>query len=90
MLNLNVGSNADQIVVWAMNVQQRQLPFTTAGAPTDTAFDVRKHVIEKTFPRGFDLKSKRFAAGALDVDKANKRKVRATDHDWPGREYLET
>ena len=48
------------------------MPFATAGALTDTAFDVRKHVIEKTFPRGFNLKSKRFAAVTLHVDKANK------------------
>ena len=39
--------------------------FAAAGAPTDTVFDAGKHVIEKTFPRGFNLKSKRNAAGKV-------------------------
>jgi len=41
------------------------LPFAAAGAPTDTVFDAGKHVIEKTFSRGFNLKSKRNAAGKV-------------------------
>ena len=90
MLNLNVGSNINQVSGWLTNVQRKQLPFATAGALTDTAFDVRKHVVEKTFPRDFDLRNKRFAGAALRVDKANKRKLRAAVYDPLGREYLET
>jgi len=56
---------------------------------TDTAFDVRKHVVEKTFPRDFDLRNKRFAGAALRVEKASKRKLRAAVYDRLGREYLE-
>jgi len=45
-------------------VQRKQLLFATAGgALTSTAFDVRKHVIEKTFPRDFDLKNKTVRGG---------------------------
>ena len=65
MLSLNVGSNINQVAGWLTNVQRKQLPFATAGALTDTAFDVRKHVVEKTFPRDFDLRNKRFAGAAL-------------------------
>ncbi len=90
MLSLNVGSNINQVAGWLTNVQRKQLPFATAGALTSTAFDVRKHVVEKTFPRDFDLKNKRFAAATLRVDKANKRKLRAAVYDRLGREYLET
>ena len=90
MLSLNVGSNINQVAGWLTNVQRKQLPFATAGALTDTAFDVRKHVVEKTFPRDFDLKNKRFAAATLRVEKANKRKLRAAVYDRLGREYLET
>ena len=90
MLSLNVGSNINQVAGWLANVQRKQLPFATAGALTATAFDVRKHVIAKTFPRDFDLRNKRFAGAALRVDKANKRKLRAAVYDRLGREYLET
>ena len=90
MLSLIVGSNIGEVSGWLTNVQWKQLPFATAGALNDMAFDVRKHVIEKPFPRDFDLKNKRFAAATLRVDKANKRKLRAAVYDWLGREYLET
>ena len=90
MLSLNVGSNINQVAGWLTNVQRKQLPFATAGALTDTAFDVRKHVVEKTFPRDFDIKNKRFAAATLRVEKANQRKLRAAVYDRLGREYLET
>jgi len=90
MLSLNVGSNINQVAGWLTNVQRKQLPFATAGALTATAFDVRKHVVEKTFPRDFDLRNKRFAGAVLRVEKANKRKLRAAVYDRLGREYLET
>jgi hypothetical protein len=90
MLSLNVGSNINQVAGWLTAVQRKQLPFATAGALTATAFDVRKHVVEKTFPRDFDLKNQRFAGAVLRVDKANKRKLSAAVFDRLGREYLET
>ena len=90
MLSLNVGSNINQVAGWLTNVQRKQLPFATAGALTATAFDVRKHVIERTFPRDFDQRNKRLAAAALRVEKANKRKLCAAVYDRLGREYLET
>ena len=60
-----VTSNVNEVAGWLTNVQRKQLPFATAGALTDTAFDVRKHVVEKTFPRDFGLRNKRFAGVAL-------------------------
>ena len=86
MLSLNVGSNINQVAGWLNKVQRKQLPFATAGALTSTAFDVRKHIIEKTFPRDFDLRNKRFAAAARRVEKANKRKKSAAVYDRLGRE----
>ena len=62
-LSLNFGSNINQVAGWLTNVQRKQLLFATAGALTSTAFDVRKHVIEKTFPRDFDLKNKTVRGG---------------------------
>ena len=53
-----------QVAGWLTNVQRKQLPFATAGALTDTAFDVRKHVVEKTFPR-----VKRTASGKVGAAK---------------------
>ena len=87
MLSLNVGSNIDQVAGWLTNVPRKQLPFATAGALTSTAFDIRKHVIEKTFPRDFDLRNKRFAVATLRVEKANKRKLRAAVYDRLGRPF---
>ena len=90
MLSLNVGSNINQVAGWLTNVQRKQLPFATAGALTDTAFDVRRHVVEKTFPRDCDLRNRRFAGAVVRVEKANKRKLRAAVYDRLGRECLET
>jgi len=88
MLSLNVGSNINQVAGWLTNVQRKQLPFATAGALTDTAFDVRKHAVERTFPRDFYIHNKRFPAAALRVDKANKRKLRAAVYDRLNLDYL--
>ena len=90
MMSLNVGSNIGEVAGWLNGVQRKQLPFATAGALTSTAFDVRKHAVEKTFPRDFNLKNKRFAAATLRVEKASKRKLSAAVYDRLGREYLET
>ena len=90
MISLNVVSNIGEVAGWLNGVQRKQLPFATAGALTSTAFDVRKHAVEKTFPRDFNLKNKRFAAATLRVEKASKRKLRAAVYDRLGREYLET
>ena len=89
MLSLNVGSNINQVAGWLTNVQRKQLPFATAGALTLTAFDVRKQVVEKTFPRAFTTRNTRFATNILEVKPAKKRELTATLFDKKGRDYLE-
>ena len=89
MLSLNVGSNIGEVAGWLNNVQRKQLPFATAGALTSTAFDVRKQVVEKTFPRAFTTRNTRFATNILEVKPAKKRELTATLFDKKGRDYLE-
>jgi len=87
-MSLNVGSNIGEVAGWLNTVQRKQLPFATAGALTSTAFDVRKHAVEKTFPRDFDIHNKRFPSAALRVEKATKRKLRAAVYDRLALDYL--
>lgn len=66
-----------------------QIPFATSGALNDTAFIVRKTVVEDTYPKAFTVRNKRFINTAMRVDKANKRNLEARVFDRLGRDYLQ-
>jgi len=101
MLSLNVGSNIGEVAGWLNTVQRKQLPFATAVALQNTAFDVRRKAVGDTFPSAFDSRNKNFATGVLIVEpsrtkgaarrRVDKRKLHAAvyarDH---ATDYLET
>lgn len=70
--------------------QKRQVPFAIAKTLTGLAFEARKHLVDVTGPRDFDIRNKRFLGVALRVDPARKDKLEATIYDRLGREYLKT
>tara|TARA_R110002110_G_scaffold294324_7_gene508325 strand:+ start:3570 stop:4181 length:612 start_codon:yes stop_codon:yes gene_type:complete len=90
MMNVSVRSNIDEITGWMNRVSRQQLPFATSVALNDTAFDVRRQIVDRTMPRAFKLKNKRFPSAAMRVRKSTKRKLRAGVYDRLGREYLVT
>jgi len=60
---------------------RRQVPFAVANTLTDIAFMARTEIVEKTYPRSFQVKNKRFAGVVFRVDKANKRTLTASIYD---------
>jgi len=67
---------------------KNQIPFATANALTTTAFDVRKKIVEDTYPDSFTVRNKRFASQMFRVDKATKRNLTARVYDRLGRDYM--
>lgn len=65
-----------------------QIPFATANALTSTAFVIREHIVERTYPEAFTERNKRFAGTAFRVDKANKRNLEARVFDRLGKDFL--
>lgn len=87
-LDINVETNISAFAKALDAFGKDQIPFATAGALNDTAFIVRKAVVEDTYPAAFDVKNKRFAGIAFRVDKATKRKFEAKVFDRLNKDYL--
>ena len=60
---------------------RKQVPFAVANTLTDIAFMAREEIVQKTYPRSFNVKNKRFAGVVFRVDKANKRTLTASIYD---------
>jgi len=88
VLELNIASNIKQFERRLNDIEKRQLPFATAQALTATAFDVRKQIVERTFPEAFEVKNKRFIGAAMRVKKATKQTLVASVFDRLGRAQL--
>ena len=66
-----------------------QIPFATHRALNDTAFALRKHIVEKTYPQSFNVKHKNFAKQAFRVERSpSKRKLSAAVYDRMAKDYL--
>lgn len=87
---IQVKSNAKEVGRFLTNVYREQIPFATAGALTSTAFDVRKELIDSTYPKAFALKNKTFPRVVTNVKKASKRDLVASVGNVSGRaiDYL--
>ena len=89
MVTLRLDSNIKQFSRTLRDIERKQLPFATSKALNDTAFDVRKQIVDRTFPRDFKQRNKRFISAALRVSKSTKKKLIASVSDRLGREYLQ-
>jgi hypothetical protein len=87
---IKVKTNAKEVGRFLSNVHRKQIPFATAGALTSTAFDVRKEVVDKTYPKAFKVKNTRFPSLVTNVKKANKKNLTAVVGNITGRaiDYL--
>lgn len=73
--------------------ERKQLRFAVARALTSAAFDVRKRITVRTWPRAVSVRNRRFISAVLRVEKATKRKQQAVVLNPPGkrnRSYLQT
>lgn len=62
----------------------KQLPFAMSKALNDTAFRIRKQIVKKSWPRSVNVKARGFANAAFRVDKAGKRRLKASVYDRLG------
>jgi len=87
-MQINVKSNISTFAKAMDAFGKQQIPFATANALNTTAFDVRKQIVEDTYPRSFTVRNKRFASQLFRVDKATKRNLTARLYDRLGRDYM--
>ena len=72
---LSVHSNTKQLTAHLNRIQRKQIPFATAKALTQTAFDVRR-ALQNALPRRLDRPTKGII-NSVQVDKATKYNVTA-------------
>jgi len=89
-MRVNVSSNISAFTKAIDAFGKNQIPFATANALTTTAFDVRKQIVDKTYPKSFTVRNRRFASQMFRVDKATKRNLTAKVFDRLGRDYMTT
>ena len=86
-LSINMTSNASAVQK-ALQGFSKQLPFAMSQALNSTAFDVRKQIVDKTYPQSFTVRNRRFASAMFRVEKATKRKLSAAVFDRLGKDYM--
>ena len=86
-MNINLTSNAS-VVQKALQGFSKQMPFAMSQALNSTAFDVRKQIVERTYPQSFTVRNKRFASTMFRVEKATKRKLSSAVFDRLGKDYM--
>jgi len=87
-MDIKLSGNYRELEKRLNSVQRKQLPFAFANTLNDTAFKVRKQIVDRTYPRSFNVRDKRFAGTAFRVSKANKRKLVAVVFDRLDRANL--
>jgi len=88
MMEINVKADYDGLRRRLNTMQQKQLPFAFSQALNDTAFDVRKRIVEVTYPRSFEVRNRSFARASFRVNKASKRNLVASVEDKLNRGNL--
>ena len=88
-MQINVSSNASTVAKAIDAFSKNQIPFATHRALNDTAFAVRKEIVERTYPQSFVVKNRSFARAMFRVQRSpNKRTLTAAVFDQLGREYM--
>ncbi len=89
MLTVNVSSNYKKLSRSLDQLGKKQLPFAFSKTLNDTMFAVRKHVVEKTYPRSVQVRDRRFFSAIMRIDKSHKTRLTTTLRDIEGRDYLQ-
>jgi len=88
-MQINVSSNISTVAKAIDAFGKNEIPFATHRALNDTAFAVRNHIVKKTYPQSFNVKSKNFAGQAFRVQRSpSKRKLTAAVFDRMAKDYL--
>ena len=83
---IKVKTNIKEVSSWLRSIHSKQIPFSTSVALNNTAFDVRKQLVEKTYQKAFKLRNSKLPSYATRVKKATKNKLIAVVGNISGRE----
>ena len=86
-MNINLTTNASKVQK-AIQGFSKQMPFAMSQALNSTAFDIRRQVVDRTYPNSFDVKNRAFVNAMMRVEKASKRKLSAAVFDRFKRDYM--
>ena len=86
-MNVDISSNLTTVQKAIKGLSQ-QFPFAMSGALNDTAFAVRKQIVERTYPKAFKVKNNVLPKTMFRVEKANKRKLSAAVFDRLNKNYM--
>jgi hypothetical protein len=89
-MQINVKSNISAFAKAMDAFGRDHIPAATANALTTTAFNVRKQIVDDTYPSSFTVRNKRFASAMFRVEPASKRNLTARVYDKLGRDYMTT
>jgi len=67
---------------------REQIPQATSATLTQTAFDIRKEIVQNTWPKSVFVRNQRFMNAALRVEVANKRRLTSAVYDSLKKDYL--
>ena len=88
-MQVKVTSNISTIAKAIDAFGKNQIPFATHRALNDTAFAVRNHIVQDTYPKSFQVKNKSFARAMFRVERSpSKRKLSAAVFDRLKRDYM--
>jgi hypothetical protein len=82
MLEFKIEPNYAEFQKGLLEWQRKQVPFALSQTINSTLFSVRKHIVNRTFKRAFDVKNKRFPSATWRVEKATKRKLNGRLYDF--------
>lgn len=88
-MQMNVNSNFKQLNRSLDDIGRRQLPFAFSQTINQTMFAVRRHEVDKTYPKAFEQRNKRFFNSIMRVKTSKKNDLHSRLFDSKGREYLE-
>ena len=84
-MEIVISSNMKELAA-RIGAKQRQIPYAASRALNDIAFEVRNEIVNKTYPRSFQVKNSRFAGVLFRVEKSTKATLKATIFDRIARE----
>ena len=64
------------------------MPFAMSKTLNETAKDIRKQVVERTYPNAFDVKNRTFVKAMMRIEFSNKRKLSAAVFDRFKKNYM--
>lgn len=90
MLEIDLTSDIDRVFSEVGDFFRDQIPFAAAGALNDTAFDIRRRIVESTWPKAVTMRNNVFPGRIFRVrQKATKAMLEAIIGDDGGFDYVE-